>query len=38
MADNQAKKEQKKKKAQLRQDKAERAEMRRKNNDKGKPL
>ena len=38
MAENQAKKEQKKKKAQLRQDKAERAEMRRKNNDKGKAL
>ncbi|OJV15572.1 MAG: hypothetical protein BGO21_31830 [Dyadobacter sp. 50-39] len=38
MAENQAKKEQKKKKALLRQDKAERAEMRRKNSDKGKSL
>lgn len=38
MAENQAKKEQKKKKAQLKQDKAERAQMRKQNNDKGKTL
>lgn len=38
MADNQAKKEQKKKKAQLRQDKAARAEIRKQNSDKGRSL
>jgi len=38
MAENQAKKEQKKKKAQVKQDKAERAQLRKRNNDKGKSL
>lgn len=38
MADNQGKKEQKKRKAQAKQNKVERAEMRKKNSDKGRSL